>query len=58
MVKLLQKLNDLLLLNSKELEFWEELKAETSKLYLPPQVIVNNNYIQKLTEAAVDLIKK
>jgi len=30
--KLLQKLDDLLLLNGKELELWEELKAEAGKL--------------------------
>jgi len=33
--KLIQKLDDLLLLNSKELELWEELKAEAGKLCLP-----------------------
>ena len=58
MAKLLQKLNNLLLLNGKELELWEELKAETSKLCSPLQVMADNDHIQKLTEAVVDLIKK
>ena len=49
--KLLQKLDDLLLLNGKELELWEELKAETGKLCSPPQVMADNDHIQKLTEA-------
>ena len=57
MAKLLQKLDDLLLLNDKELELWEELKAEISKLCSPPQVTANNNYIQKLIKAVADLIK-
>jgi len=43
--KLIQKLDNLLLLNGKELELWEELKAEASKLCLPPQVMANNDHI-------------
>jgi len=43
--KLIQKLDNLLLLNGKELELWEELKAEASKLCLPPQVMADNDHI-------------
>ena len=43
--KLIQKLDDLLLLNGKELKLWEELKAEASKLCLPLRVTANNNHI-------------
>ena len=46
------------LLNGKELELWEELKAEAGKLCLPPRVTADNDHIQKLTEAVADLIKK
>ena len=47
--KLLQKLDDLLLLNGKELELWEELKAETGKLCSPPQVTADDfHYAEEL----------
>ena len=57
---LLQKLDDLLLLNGAEpyREIWSELKVEIGKLHAPPQVAVDNALIQKLTEAVADLVNK
>src|SRR2546421_12264428 len=57
---LLQKLDDLLLLNGAEpyREIWSELKMEIGKLHVPPQVTVDNALVQKLTEAVADLVNK
>ena len=57
-VKLLQKLDDLLLLSGEERELWEELKVEVGKLSPTPKVTADNDHIQKLTEAVTDLINK